>query len=76
MSSTPLEQFDALPTSEELAETLLVSFRWAETPEGHEYWEKRYWHLVSARAPVSFASAATLDLSGTKLLSAQPQASC
>lgn len=33
-----------------LAEMLLHRFRWSESPQGHDFWEERYWRLL--RHPV------------------------
>ncbi|HSW16862.1 MAG TPA: hypothetical protein VLJ86_06515 [Ramlibacter sp.] len=74
MSQPNPDVFDVLPTSEQMAETLLVSFRWAETPQGHEYWEKKYWHLVSAQSPVIPAPSIETDLMMTKQQPSQRQA--
>lgn len=30
----------------DLAQWLFESFRWSDSPEGHAYWEERFWALM------------------------------
>ncbi|MBL0422155.1 hypothetical protein JI739_17540 [Ramlibacter sp. AW1] len=47
----PLE----VPVQPELAEALFESFRWSDTPQGHAYWEERFWALLGAAEPMAGA---------------------
>lgn len=40
----------------DLAHQLIESFTWAETPEGHVYWEEQFWALLGVTAPSGPAS--------------------
>lgn len=46
MGPLPSES-DSVFGTEERAERLLTGFRWAETPQGHAFWEHRFWQFLS-----------------------------
>lgn len=44
----------------ELAHQLIESFTWADTPEGHVYWEARFWALLGVPAAPETAGSTNL----------------
>ena len=46
MGPLPTEPDSTFGSPLERAEGLLQAFVWSDTPQGHEYWEQRFWRFV------------------------------
>ena len=48
--SVPAQPSNSTAVNPGLAWELIESFNWAETAEGHAYWEALYWQLLGLAA--------------------------
>ncbi|MBL0420628.1 hypothetical protein JI739_09760 [Ramlibacter sp. AW1] len=49
MGPLPIDQESMFGSPLERAEGLLTAFRWADTPQGHDFWEQRFFQLMKAK---------------------------